>query len=217
MKKLIKKLYYLVNTRFLVNHLQHNFIVNEVSNKKFENVVDIGAGKSPYKKFINFQRYIGIDVEDRQKLGAVIIADINKGVPIDSNTSDLVLLIEVLEHLKEPGYVLKEICRILKPGGKLILTTPLVWPIHEAPNDYFRYTNYGLEYLLKNAGFTDIKIIPSNKNIYTLFQIFNINLRPKIFIPFVLVFNFFGYLLKNFGNNNLPLVNQVVVYKNINK
>lgn len=42
--------------------------------------------------------------------------------------------------------------RVLKPGGCLILTSPQVWGLHEEPNDFYRYTRYGLAYLAENCG-----------------------------------------------------------------
>jgi hypothetical protein len=56
--------------------------------------------------------------------------------------------------------MLGEAFRILRSGGYLVLNVPWQWWIHEAPYDYFRYTPYGLNYLLKKAGFTDIVVEP---------------------------------------------------------
>lgn len=60
--------------------------------------------------------------------------------------------IQVLEHLKEPGLGVAEMARVLKPGGRLILTTVQDWEIHQHPNDFFRFTRYGLQYLFGRAG-----------------------------------------------------------------
>ena len=71
-----------------------------------------------------------------------------------------VLLIVTVEHLPEPGCALTELGRTLKPGGKLLIAAPHEWETHQAPHDYFRYTRYGLHYLLAKAGFTAIEIEP---------------------------------------------------------
>ena len=60
---------------------------------------------------------------------------------------DFILVSEVLEHVTRPHDAAKEIHRLLKPGGTLILTVPFIFPIYDRPHDYFRYTEYGLRYL----------------------------------------------------------------------
>lgn len=73
---------------------------------------------------------------------------------------DTVVLSEVLEHLHSPHLGIENTHRILKPGGRLILTTPFIFPIHDRPYDYYRFTKYGLEYLL--SGFSQVDIQEKN-------------------------------------------------------
>src|SRR5690606_27446949 len=61
---------------------------------------------------------------------------------------------EVLEHQPEPSLFLAECARVIAPGGTMLLTAPLVWPEHELPYDFYRYTSVGLQRLLENSGFT---------------------------------------------------------------
>ncbi|MCX7161725.1 MAG: hypothetical protein NT083_01560 [Rhodocyclales bacterium] len=56
--------------------------------------------------------------------------------------------------------MLNEAFRILKHGGGIVLQVPWQWRIHEAPHDYYRYTPHGLEYLMRKAGFVDIRVEP---------------------------------------------------------
>ena len=69
---------------------------------------------------------------------------------------DMVLMLEVLEHVENPFSASKELFRVLKKGGKLIVSTPFIFGIHEAPADYWRFTKYGLQNIFKF--FADIKI-----------------------------------------------------------
>lgn len=210
----MKNIKLLFNTRFLVRRLEARFIIKETLSGGFDKVLDIGVGKAPYKKFIRCQKYLGLDIEDRGGVKDVIIADINEGIPLEDASVDLVLFTEVLEHIKEPDHALREINRVLKPEGKLIMTTPFAWLIHEAPNDFYRYTRFGLEYLLKSSGFYKINIEASNNFHYTVFQLLNINLRSKIFFPMVLLFNLLGLFFKKISNNyNFPLIYYATAYK----
>ena len=67
-----------------------------------------------------------------------------------------------MEHLAEPGVMLAEAHRVLRPGGSLTVSVPFQWWVHEAPWDFYRYTRHGLEYLLRKAGFVDIRIEPTS-------------------------------------------------------
>jgi 2-polyprenyl-3-methyl-5-hydroxy-6-metoxy-1,4-benzoquinol methylase len=63
---------------------------------------------------------------------------------------DVIVLSEVLEHVHSPHLAIANIRAALRKGGRLILTVPFLFPIHERPHDYYRYTRYGLEYLLRD-------------------------------------------------------------------
>ena len=76
-----------------------------------------------------------------------ILADAYR-LPFGEGAFDVVLCTEVLEHLHTPAAALAEMYRVLKPDGKLLLTTPFAYPIHYAPTDYYRYTRFGLLHLL---------------------------------------------------------------------
>jgi SAM-dependent methyltransferase len=65
-----------------------------------------------------------------------------------------------LEHVREPSIVMCELARILKSGGRLMIVAPHEWEEHQQPHDYYRYTRYGLEYLMKKAGLGNISIDP---------------------------------------------------------
>ncbi|MGH2920631.1 MAG: class I SAM-dependent methyltransferase, partial [Gaiellaceae bacterium] len=81
-------------------------------------------------------------------------------VPLPDHDADTLLMTSVLEHLEQPERGVAEAFRLLKPGGHLILTAPFIWPIHEAPRDFFRYSPYGLRHLLEEAGFEVLEVQP---------------------------------------------------------
>lgn len=77
-------------------------------------------------------------------------------LPFPDSSFEFILCTEVLEHLHTPHQAIAEMSRVLKPGGTLILTTRFVFPIHDAPHDYFRYTTYGLQHLFKAWHITEL-------------------------------------------------------------
>ena len=72
---------------------------------------------------------------------------------LGSGRFDAAISVVTLEHLARPAEALAELARVLKPGGELLLVAPLLWEVHQAPHDYFRFTRHGLAHLLESAGF----------------------------------------------------------------
>jgi SAM-dependent methyltransferase len=126
-------------------------------------LVDIGCGLKPYAEMFApyVTEHVGVDHPDSpHALTSVDVLATAYEVPLDSATFDVALLSEVLEHLEEPLVALKECSRLLGPGGKVIVTSPFAWVLHEEPRDYYRYSPHGLRWLLQEAGFVDIDIRP---------------------------------------------------------
>ncbi len=98
-------------------------------------------------------KWTGIDMQPGD--GVDIIADIHALPESWTNKFTGVLCSEVLEHVRRPWVALPELCRVIKPGGTIIITTLFCFHIHGYPDDYFRYTDSGLKGLLEDAGFID--------------------------------------------------------------
>lgn len=121
-----------------------------------QTLLDLGCGQKPYRKLYAAyaQKSFGLDVPTTQHgMQAIDVQGHGTELPFIDQTFDLVFCTEVMEHVAEPKRMLQEIHRVLKPGGHLILTTPFLVPVHEAPYDFYRYTPYGLQHLLKQASF----------------------------------------------------------------
>lgn len=125
-------------------------------------VIDLGCGEAPYKEEIEgiADQYIAVDWQaSRHDVSRVdVFTDISKSLPFRDSAADTVVAFQVLEHIPEPELFLAECFRVLRSGGTLFLTTPFMWHIHEAPDDYYRFTRYGLAYLLEKSGFIEIDI-----------------------------------------------------------
>lgn len=153
------------------SYLSHNWLALKINNAQIQRqlpnitgtVYDLGCGKRPYEKDIleHANNYVGVDWSNcLHGLQADVVANLNEPLPIAEAVADNVVSFQVLEHLSAPQVMLGEAHRILKQGGSLFLAVPFQWAVHEAPWDYYRFTRYGLEHLLKNAGFSNIVIHP---------------------------------------------------------
>lgn len=147
-----------------------NWLALKINNDCFEKnikfikgrVIDLGCGSAPYKLDILkvADEYIGVDWEYglHDQSAVDMFADLTKPLSFPDEYADTVVSFQVMEHLPEPEFFLKECCRILKRGGGLFLTVPFMWHLHETPHDYFRFTKFGLQYLLEKTGFEGISI-----------------------------------------------------------
>ncbi len=126
-------------------------------------VLDAAAGEARHRELFSHQRYVGVDLavgDSSWNYGRLdAIANLER-LPFRNDAFAAAISIVTLEHLAEPLRVLREIRRTLRPDGRLLLVAPQLWEVHQAPHDYYRYTRYGLEYLLKQAGFSSFSIEP---------------------------------------------------------
>lgn len=136
-------------------------------------VLDLGAGDAPYRELFKHARYVTADWAQSDHPGAAV-ADVvasADALPLDDGSFGLVLCTQVLEHVPEPSAVLSECFRVLRPGGRLALTVPLLWELHELPHDYYRYTEPGVRYLLGKAGFADVTVTPRSDGFSAIAQL----------------------------------------------
>jgi SAM-dependent methyltransferase len=156
-------------------------------------LLDAGSGEGQYAHHFSSQRYCGVDLAvgdtawDYSRLDAV--ADLT-ALPFRPAAFDAAIHIVTIEHLREPGRALQEIARTLKPGATLLIAAPHEWEVHQAPHDYFRYTRYGLAYLVEAAGLDVIEMRPAGgyfrllaRRLLNGLQFFAGGLRWLMFLP----------------------------------
>jgi len=129
-------------------------------------VLDMGAGSCPYRPLFAHCRYqtqdfAGLEGEQLRhgNYGEIDYRCDIASVPVADGEFDAILCTEVLEHVREPIKVVQEMARILKPGGRLMLTAPLGSGIHQEPYHYYGgYTRYWYQDFLAAAGFAQIRV-----------------------------------------------------------
>lgn len=135
-------------------------------------VLDYGAGNSPYRHIISCDRYITADISQNFAGDIDHIIAPDGSLPLNAASINLVLLLDVLEHIVDPGIVIDEIRRLLAPQGRLIISVPFIYREHETPNDFLRYTAFGMCELIKRHGGKVVRISKAGNIYYTLLSLF---------------------------------------------
>ena len=161
-----------LDLKLSVRNLDTFYIRQSILNSIMDNMdlfegklLDVGCGKMPYRDLINKKSrivsYHGLEINNAKIYDEKIIPDFfwdGRTMPFESDEYDIVFATEVFEHCPDLQTILKESYRVLKPNGKIFFTVPFLWPLHEVPNDEYRYTPFALKKHLELAGFENIDI-----------------------------------------------------------
>jgi SAM-dependent methyltransferase len=196
-------------------------------------LLDVGCGNKPYELLFSgiIESYIGCDViqSDKQKVDVICEANYLK---FNDNMFSSVFSTQVIEHVDATDTMLKEIHRVLEPGGVFILSGPFVWELHEEPYDFFRFTKYGFKAILERNNFELLELKPTggkwaaitqmNLNIWYSAFMNGKGLFPKLFKVFFLHFggtwlvNSLGLWMDRKWFDELLTLNYVVVARKRN-
>jgi SAM-dependent methyltransferase len=127
-------------------------------------LVDVGCGAQPYRRLLPAKaRYVGLDTASAADDFGYGVPDVrviaeDGAWPVGDGEADIVLATETLEHVPDPAAFVTEAQRVLRPGGRLILTVPFAARWHFIPHDYWRFTPSGLSLLLSRGGFQEIVV-----------------------------------------------------------
>lgn len=115
-------------------------------------VLDLGAGTAKYKEILkkNSINYIACDTKKDENIDT--ICDITNLI-FPEESFDTVVSTQVFEHIDNPFSAVREIKKVLKPGGNVIITAPFMVPFHPDPKDNFRFSKEGLEEIFRSSGF----------------------------------------------------------------
>jgi SAM-dependent methyltransferase len=93
-------------------------------------------------------KIVCVDIEENP--GVDLVADAHDLHMVPDNSVDFVCSISVLEHVRHPQRVVKEIHRILKPGGIVYINVPFIFPYHADPDDFYRFSYNGVKILCED-------------------------------------------------------------------
>lgn len=114
-------------------------------------LLDLGCGNQPFAPW-----YAPLAAEvvaaDAVPGPGVTVVDLAAPLPFPGASFDTVLCTQVLEHVDNAELAMAEIARVLRPGGHALVTVPFLYPTHEAPYDFQRFTHHGLAGLARRHG-----------------------------------------------------------------
>lgn len=139
-------------------------------------ILDFGCGSKPYESlFSEATSYLGVDVEvtgHNHRDSRVDVFYDGKVLPFADAQFDAVVSFEVFEHVFNLPEVLREINRVTKSGGLLLISVPFAWNEHETPYDFARYTSFGISHILRSADYEIVEIRKTTTYLLTVFQMF---------------------------------------------
>ncbi len=200
------------------------------SNKLNGTLLDVGCGNKPYKNLFHVTEYIGIDIINEahdHTLEPVDLIFDGRTIPFKNQSFDSVFSSEVFEHVFYLEELIQEINRVLKEDGQLLITLPFVWIEHEKPNDFARYTSFGVMNLLERNGFQIVCSEKSSTYHETIFQLIaayvyntvipkNAILRWPLTLLLVAPVNLIGILVSFLFPNNRDLyLNNIILAQKI--
>ena len=123
-------------------------------------LLDLGCGKVPL--YAIYAPHVGevICVDWAPGEHIDLSCDLAQPLPFDDARFDTIVLSDVLEHMAEPELVWREMTRVLRPGGKVIMNVPFYYSIHAHPHDYYRYTGFALERFVRVNGLELVALLP---------------------------------------------------------
>lgn len=137
--------------------------IRELKKQRWGRLLDVGCGRQWYRKQLESCAtfYYALDHPLISKkydttYPIEIFADASS-LPLQSQTIDVVSLLMVLEHIKDPERAIQEIKRVLTPDGFLFITTVENYPGHDLPHNYIHWTVFGLQTLLRRHGFQIVR------------------------------------------------------------
>jgi SAM-dependent methyltransferase len=179
-------------------------------------MLDFGCGHKPYKSlFPAVNEYVGVDFENEGHQHLKEQIDVfydGHSLPFPDNYFDCAICTEVLEHVTDIDESLILLKRVMKNKAKIIVTLPFIWPEHEMPFDFRRFTTGGLTQKMEEHGFKIIKTYKNGNFFSVIFELWITFLHDLLFTKnvyvnlalnaiFIAPFTLLGFILSTIFNN----------------
>ena len=152
--------YFINKSKSLSRKGLYNFLGNQYDLLSDESkILLVGSGgriASQLHKYALKKSFSVLSVDIDVSRNPDIVGDICS-YDFNDDKYDVIIMAEVLEHFHNPQKAVENIYRVLNKGGRVIITVPFIFPMHDRPHDYFRFTRYGLELLFKDFDSISIK------------------------------------------------------------
>jgi 2-polyprenyl-3-methyl-5-hydroxy-6-metoxy-1,4-benzoquinol methylase len=145
-------------------------ISKELAGKRDLDILDVGCGQKPFYPFFHpyARSYVGTDImKDNPMVDRVCPVE---ALAAEDESADVVLCLSVLEHVDDPGQSVKELSRVVRPGGVVFATTHGCFPWHPYPQDHWRWTQTGLPLLFQRHGeFSSVELFATRGTMSGIF------------------------------------------------
>ncbi len=171
--------------RIAVDHLSIETELRPLIDRYARGVIlDAGAGRLAWRSLLrpHSTAYIATDYATAHP-ELSFCADLQGRLPLRNACVDTIFCCSVMEHTPEPWLILPEFARVLRPGGRVILSVPFLYFLHGAPHDYFRFTLYGAMRLAREAGLRIVERRTAGGLAHTVLQSVSIVLVAILWTP----------------------------------
>ncbi|NES18025.1 MAG: class I SAM-dependent methyltransferase [Symploca sp. SIO3E6] len=196
-----------VSSRLIAN-IMASFYGDHIKEHCRGKLVDLGCGKVPlYEACKNLvDEHICVDWPNTLHKNQYLDfeCDLTQELPFKDQEFDTIILSDVLEHIPQPEYLWKEMSRILKKDGKILLNVPFYYWLHEAPYDYYRYTEYALRRFAELEGFEVIFLEA-------------VGGMPEVIADMLAKFIHFRPLIGNFLANAIQNITYIFIHSQVGK
>lgn len=181
-----------ISSEFNPSIIQANYLIRKHLLRAFTRLaprlsgrmMDFGCGSKPYKSLFSVEEYLGVDYENPGHPHLNEQIDVfydGRSLPFPDNHFNSAFSSEVFEHIFNLQDILKELYRVIKTDGLLLISCPFAYCEHEVPHDFARYSSFGLRHLLEQNGFEIIEQEKTGNSIETIHQLALIYLHFNVY------------------------------------